>query len=95
MTDLTYTVAGVSFHKGSFKVRFANDIMRTKILQKNQHTDIFMETLPRPMTKKEAVDHLLTLNMSNSNPSIAETLADAAKKYASKKSIIKEPELVE
>ena len=39
-TDKTFTVAGVSKHKGEYKVRFANDIMRIKNLDKAGHEDI-------------------------------------------------------
>ena len=81
MTDKLYAVAGVSTQNGSTKVRFANDIMRSKILQKNGHTDILLETLPREMTKGEAVAHLIQIGLGDANPAIEAALKSAAKKY--------------
>lgn len=57
----TFTVAGVSKLNGQFKARFANDITRVKVLDKNGHTDINLIELPYAMDKPDAVDHLLTL----------------------------------
>lgn len=54
-TDKTYSVAGVSKHNGEYKVRFANDIMRIKILAKNGHEDIRLAQLDEPLTKLEAI----------------------------------------
>ena len=54
-TDKTYSVAGVSKHNGEYKVRFANDIMRIKILAKNGHEDIRRAQLDEPLTKLEAI----------------------------------------
>lgn len=54
-TDKTYSVAGVSKHNGEYKVRFANDIMRIKILAKNGHEDIRLAQLDEPLTKLKAI----------------------------------------
>jgi len=54
-TDKTYKFAGISNHNGEYKVRFANDIMRIKILAKNGHEDIRFFELDEPMTKLAAV----------------------------------------
>ena len=54
-TDKTFKVVGVSKHEGEYKVRFANDIMRIKILAKNGHEDVRLAQLPEPLTKLEAV----------------------------------------
>ena len=54
-TDKTFTVAGVSKHKGEYKVRFANDVMRVKVLTKGGHEDIRLVELDEPMTKLDAV----------------------------------------
>ena len=53
-TDKRYTVAGVSTLNGDTKVRFANDVMRIKVLAKNGHTDIQLVELPEAMLKTEA-----------------------------------------
>lgn len=81
MTDKTFAVAGVSIKDGKYKARFANDMMRTKILVKTGHTDIQMETLPREMTKGEAVAHLIAIGLGQDRPEIATALEAAAKKY--------------
>jgi len=53
-TDKLFTVAGISKLNGNYKVRFANDIMRIKVLAKSGHEDIRLAELDRPMTKLEA-----------------------------------------
>ena len=60
----TFTHAGVSKLNGSFKVRFANDALRTKVLIKSGHTDIDLMELPNPMTKEDAVAYLLSIDFA-------------------------------
>jgi hypothetical protein len=54
-TDKMFTVVGVSKLDGETKVRFANDTLRTKVLQKHGHTDIVLVELDSAMSKLEAV----------------------------------------
>jgi len=54
-TDKTFTVAGVSLFKGEYKARFANDVMRVKVLSKSGHEDIRLVELDEPMSKLDAV----------------------------------------
>lgn len=54
-TDKLFTVVGISKLAGDYKVRFANDAMRVKVLQKHGHEDIRLVELPQPMLKAEAV----------------------------------------
>ena len=54
-TDKLFTVVGTSKLDGETKVRFANDTLRTKVLQKHGHTDIVLVELDAPMTKLDAV----------------------------------------
>lgn len=54
-TDKTFKVVGVSKLDGEYKVRFANDIMRIKVLAKHGHEDIRLAELDEPMTKFDAV----------------------------------------
>ena len=54
-TDKLFTVAGVSTLNGEMKVRFANDILRLKVLAKHGHEDITLVELENPMTKLDAV----------------------------------------
>lgn len=62
MTDKTFNVGGVSKTKGQYKVRFAGDMTRVKILAKTD-TDINLVELPRAMTKGELVVHLKTTEL--------------------------------
>ena len=62
MTNKTYTVAGTSKLKGEYKVRFANDTMRVKVLEKHDHTDVILVELPKAMTKLDAIKHIATLD---------------------------------
>lgn len=59
----TFKVAGVSKCKGTFKVRFANDMTRVKILVKTGHSDIELRDLPKAMSKPEVVTHLKTTDL--------------------------------
>ena len=62
-----FTYAGVSKHNGEFKVRFANDQMRVKVLAKNDHTDIDIIALPDAMTKEAAVAYLTQITFWDKN----------------------------
>lgn len=59
-----FSVAGVSHFKGQFKVRFANDLARVKLLMKNDNTDIELIELPEPMSKPDAVKFLKTTKLA-------------------------------
>lgn len=60
----SFTHAGVSRLNGEFKVRFANDQMRVKVLAKNGHKDIDILELKHPMTKEEAVAYLISIDFA-------------------------------
>lgn len=60
-TDKIYTVAGVSTQNGETKARFANDVMRIKVLAKNGHTDIQLVELPNAMSKVDAAKFIAAL----------------------------------
>lgn len=62
MTNKTFAVGGVSKTKGQYKVRFAGDMTRVKILQKTD-TDINLVELPTAMTKPELVTFLKTTEL--------------------------------
>ena len=79
-TDKKFAVAGVSTHEGKTKIRFANDAMRVKILQKHGHTDINLIDLPSEMTKVEIVDYLNSIEFGKGVAAIEEAIADLAKK---------------
>lgn len=75
-----FKVAGVSKFNGEVKVRFANDVTRVKILDKNGHTDINLIELPNEMDKPEIVKYLLTHEMAK-NPEVKFALDEADEKY--------------
>ena len=70
----SFTHAGVSKLDGQFKVRFANDSLRTKVLIKNGHTDIDIVELKHAMTKQEAVAYLLSIDFDNGNTEVRAAL---------------------
>jgi hypothetical protein len=54
-TDKQFSVVGISKLNGDYKVRFANDIMRIKVLAKGGHEDIRLADLEAPLSKMDAV----------------------------------------
>lgn len=79
MTDKTFMVGGVSKTKGQYKVRFAGDMTRVKVLAKTD-TDINLVELPHAMTKGELVTHLKTTDLYK-NPEFAAAIDAADIKY--------------
>jgi hypothetical protein len=78
-TDKLFTVAGISKLEGNYKVRFANDIMRIKVLAKSGHEDIRLADLEGEYTKLEAAKILLGLedfSDAMAQSTIAEYLED-------------------
>ncbi len=61
-TDKLFTVAGTSKLNGEMKVRFANDVMRIKVLAKHGHEDITLVELPNAMSKLDAVKFIKTVD---------------------------------
>jgi hypothetical protein len=57
-----FTVAGTSKLKGEYKVRFANDVLRLKVLAKHGHEDIELVELPSAMSKLDAVKFIQGLD---------------------------------
>jgi len=56
--DKVFAVAGVSTLEGVVKARFAKDLARVKVLEKNGHTAIRLVELPNEMTKDAALSWL-------------------------------------
>lgn len=75
-----FSHAGVSRQNGALKVRFANDALRVKVLAKNGHKDIDIVELKTPMTKEDAVAHLLAIDFDNGNAAVRAALEEAADK---------------
>ena len=61
-TDKLFTVCGISKLDGEYKVRFANDTMRIKVLAKHGHEDIRLWDLETGMTKTDAVKAIAKLD---------------------------------
>lgn len=75
--DKQFKVGGVSKTKGQYKVRFAGDMTRVKILAKTD-SDINLLELPRAMTKPELVAFLKTTDLyANAEYRAAIDAADA------------------
>lgn len=56
--DKVFAVAGISKMDGVYKVRFAKDMGRVKVLEKNGHTYVRLIELPKAMDKDAAVAFL-------------------------------------
>jgi hypothetical protein len=79
-TTKTFAVAGVSTLNGKTKIRFANDVIRIKILAKNGHTGVDLIDLPRDMTKAEIGQHLIATAYGKGNAAIEAAIAYVIKK---------------
>jgi hypothetical protein len=79
-TDKKFAVAGVSTLNGKTKVRFANDVMRIKILAKNGHENVELIDLPHEMTKAEIAAHLIATGFGKGNAAVEAAVAYIAKK---------------
>jgi hypothetical protein len=59
MTVKTFKVAGISLHNGKYKVRYANNKSRAKVLAKNGHTNVELVVLKEALPKEDIIDQLL------------------------------------
>jgi hypothetical protein len=59
MTVKTYKVAGISLHNGKYKVRYANNKNRAKVLTRSGHTNIELVTFKEALPKEDIIDQLL------------------------------------
>ena len=79
-TDKKFAVAGVSTLEGKTKLRFANDVMRIKILAKNGHKDVELIDLPHEMTKGEIAQYMKDTGFGAGKPEVEAAIAYIAKK---------------
>lgn len=79
-TSKKFAVAGVSTLEGKTKLRFANDTMRIKILDKNGHTDVELIELPHAMTKGEIAQYMTEIGFGAGKPGVEDAIAYIAKK---------------
>ena len=82
-TDKLFTVAGISKLDGEYKVRFANDVLRVKVLAKHGHEDVRLIELDTPMGKVEAANFIKTLD-EFSDVNAQATIADYLDRHAPK-----------
>jgi len=77
MSNKTFKVVGITVHNGNAKVRFTDDLVRrVKQFTKGGATRCEFVELASPMTKLEALNHMLTLD-EFSSPSDKATIQDA------------------
>jgi hypothetical protein len=84
-TTKLFNVVGVSKLNGDYKVRFATDIMRIKVLAKHGHEDIRLAELDTAVSKYEAVKQIALMEDfadASAQSAIAEYLEDKAPKAA-------------
>ena len=85
-----FKVAGVSRRNGTFKARFANDLVaRIKILNKSGCTDINLVELPHAMTKLEALQYLQTQGFTEGDAGFVVASKMAEKSKVAKKGEVK------
>jgi hypothetical protein len=91
-TDKLFKVFGVSKLDGETKVRFANDMLRTKVLAKHGHTEIELVELSEALTKYEgiqAIQGLPEFANAAAQAAITEYLEDKAPKAKVSKPVAK------
>ena len=88
-TERKFSVAGVSTLAGKTEIRFANDSLRIKILEKNGHTNVELVNLPNEMTKGEAAVYLTESGFGAGNQATLDAIAYVAKKNPVAKTVTK------
>jgi hypothetical protein len=89
-TDKLFKVAGISKLNGEYKVRFANDIMRIKVLAKSGHEDIRLAELDSAVSKMEAA--MLISGMDDFSDVMAQaTIAEYIEENTPKTPAVKAP----
>lgn len=87
-TDKVFTIVGVSTLDGEMKMRFANDIMRVKVLAKHGHTDITLVELESAMDKLAAAKFVKGLD-EFAAPEIQATIDDYIERNTPKEKKVK------
>lgn len=91
-TDKTFTVVGSSTLEGKTKIRFMNDSIRVKILEKNGHTNIDFINLPHAMTKVDAVRYMQAQNYREGDLDVQAAIAYVLKKNKASEATVAESE---
>lgn len=86
MSNKTFKYVGISTLNGVRKLRYANDNMRIKVLERNGHKDVELIELPKALTKAEieAGGYTSQFNIGVKNEKVR-ALADKVKIGASAK----------
>ena len=100
MSDKTFKVVGITVHNGNAKVRFTDDLVRrVKQFTKGGATRCEFVELATPLTKIDALKHMLTLP-EFASPSDQATINDAisdrstaSKNVKQVKTTVKKPSL--
>jgi hypothetical protein len=71
MTVKTFKVAGISLHNGKYKVRYANNKSRAKVLAKNGHTNVELVVLKEALPKEDIIDQLLNHTFKTAEANLA------------------------
>lgn len=83
MNNKLFKVVGITVHNGNTKVRFTDDMVRrVKQFSKGGATRVDFIELPFPMTKIDALNHMLTAQQfqsPNDQATITNTLEDKVK----------------
>jgi hypothetical protein len=82
-----FKVTGVSRCKGLYKVRFANDMTRIKVLMKTGNDNIELVEMPNAADKAGCVSYLKTTNLYN-RAEFKEAIDTADAKYNSIPTVI-------
>lgn len=93
-TDKLFKVFGVSKLDGEYKVRFANDILRSKVLHKHGHQDVRLEDIGRSVTKYEGIMIIQGMDQFSdaaAQSAIAEYLDEKAPKTPAKAKVATAP----
>ena len=93
-TDKLFNVFGVSKLDGEYKVRFANDILRSKVLHKHGHQDVRLEDIGRSVTKYEGIMIIQGMDQFSdaaAQSAIAEYLDEKAPKTPAKAKVATAP----
>jgi hypothetical protein len=80
----TFKVAGTSSLNGVTKVRFANDMLRVKVLEKNGHKNVDLVEFVTPLTKEQAVAKLIEMDFAKGDKVIQDALVNALDKRTEK-----------
>jgi len=89
MSDKTFKVVGITVHNGNAKVRFTDDLVRrVKQFTKGGATRCEFVELATPLTKIEALKHMLTLP-EFSSPSDKATIQDTIEDRSKSPKVVK------